>query len=346
MPIDIAVDELGVQREITHDGNNLNCSDLNIHTYRFNFQSYRNNLLPGEYVNNVQGEFAPAGVSAHANAIYVASFLKEVLEHEGLNKSGGKYISTVECIEGEQEEDGTNEWLNAAWIEYEDKQCEDRGQFIFGQIEDSNCSKLISFAASMSIVAHEFFHGVTYHMAGLKGCEKRLDDNGEPYFINTEPSSLNESYSDIFAVIITNYDNPDRNNWHWEIGWEIEDVLSSRNLSPRSLYSSGAGQYTDFVIDDRPHCNSGIHSKAAYRIMIEVDQGKYLLKTPELARLFYRSLLNLGPTAGFIDSRNSLIFAAASLFYKDSQRLLKIKSAISEAFDSVGIDQRSCSNLV
>jgi len=127
----------------------------------------------------------PAAVSAHANAAEVADFLERVLMRKGIDDEGGPLISSINCVR----RSGAQEWRNAAWIST---------QMIYGQrLVDG---KLRSYAVARDVVAHEIFHGVTENTA-------RLD-----YF--SESGALNESYSDIFGILISNAGNPDVGTWN------------------------------------------------------------------------------------------------------------------------------------
>ena len=66
------------------------------------------------------------------------------------------------------------------------------------------------------MVAHEIFHGVTDATARLEYAD--------------QPGALNESFSDIFGIIITNLDEPDPRRWNWELGERLHRDVPFRDL--------------------------------------------------------------------------------------------------------------------
>src|SRR5690606_10609233 len=124
--------------------------------------------------------------------------------------------------------------------------------------------------------AHELTHAVIEHTANLR------------YW--GEPGALNESLSDIFAVMV----DPD-----WLIG---EDVYIPRNskairsLKDPTQYNQPdhyRNRYKGFDDNGGVHINSGIHNKAAYLLM---DGGTHngvtvqKIGKPKTAQIYYRTL--------------------------------------------------------
>ena len=70
--------------------------------------------------------------------------------------------------------------------------------------------KLRSMASSLSVVAHELFHGVT-------GATARLIYLGET-------GALNESHSDIFGTLVANGARPDIAKWDCQVGCGVAIV--------------------------------------------------------------------------------------------------------------------------
>jgi bacillolysin/neutral peptidase B len=320
-----ALDGLAVPRRLRFldaapDGRRLADASLNVHTYDFGFHSIaaERGLLPGDYV--VQREpdpWDPAAVSAHANASEVADFLTRVLLRNGLDDEGGKIVSSINCVR----RPGIQEWRNAAWI---------GTQMVYGQrVVDG---VLRSYAVARDVVAHEIFHGVTEHSARLE------------YF--GESGALNESYSDIFGILISNLGEPDVGRWSWQIGEELDGTgLPLRDLSDptrcnqpahmddyREMEMTAAGDWGGV------HTNSGIHNKAAYNLLTARDGGAYLLDPETVAKLFYLTLTEqLSRTSGFSDSRRGSELVARSLLRSDERREEKL-AAIGKAFADAGIE--------
>ena len=292
---------------------------LNVHTYDFAFRSVDTDLaqLPGGYVAlQAPAPWAPAAVSAHANAAEVVDFLHKVLLRQGIDDEGGRLVSSINCVR----QTGIQEWRNAAWY---------RGQMVYGQRAVGGA--LRSYAVARDVVAHEIFHGVTEATA-------RLDYFGET-------GALNESYSDIFGVLIANFGQADVGQWDWKIGEELDGSgLPLRDLSDppkcgqpghmkdfKQLPFTAAGDWGGV------HTNSGIHNKAFFNLITAKSAGASLFDAGTVARLFYLTLTEqLSRTSGFADSRRGLELVARSLFRLDPGRTAKL-AAIAQAFDDVGI---------
>ncbi|HKI06528.1 MAG TPA: M4 family metallopeptidase [Thermoanaerobaculia bacterium] len=294
-------------------------SGVQTHDFAFNSVEMDQALLPGEPVLLKDPDsWDPAAVSAHANAAEVADFLERVLMRKGIDGEGGPLISSINCVRRL----GAQEWRNAAWIST---------QMVYGQrLLDG---KLLSYAVSRDVVAHEIFHGVTEHSA-------RLD-----YL--AESGALNESYSDIFGILISNWRQSDLEKWNWQIGEELDGTgLPLRDLSDPEKCKQPAHMkdYQDLPVTQAGdwggvHVNSGIHNKAAYNLLTAKPDGNYAFDPATVARLFYLTLTEqLSRTSGFSDSRRGLELVARSLFRTDPDRNVRL-AAIIQAFEDVGIER-------
>jgi Zn-dependent metalloprotease len=325
-----ADDELGARRDIGVDFGPapptqvLRDTTLNVHTYDHNFQDWQlqQGALTSNYCQNPPTP-SPSAVSAHANATDVVRFMRDVLKRRNVDDKGGALISSVNCIYWRQPgAAGPKEWRNAAWI---------GSQMVYGQ-RYADATRLVSTAADLDVVAHEIMHGLTQSTANLE------------YL--SETGALNESYSDIFGVIVANYGKPSRAAWDFRIG------LSFRgNGQPLRDISNPAARgfpahMDDYVVkpdsDDSGgvHTNSSIHNKAAHGIMVATDPvGAPLFTAEELAGLFYLALTqHLSRRSRFGDSRRALEAAALTLFRLLPQPQIQAKlGAIRAAFDAVGI---------
>jgi Zn-dependent metalloprotease len=319
---DEAPDGLAVPRrffcsDVAPFGRCLADPSLNVHTYDFGFRSVDADIaqLPGSYVALAAPDpWNPAAVSAHANAAEVVSFLLKVLMRQGIDDQGGRLVSSINCAR----QPGVKEWRNAAWY---------RGQMLYGQREVGGA--LRSYAVARDVVAHEIFHGVTESTA-------RLDYLGES-------GALNESYSDIFGILIANFGQPDVAQWDWRIGEELDGTgLPLRDLSDPAKCGQPAHMrdYRDLRDDEDNggvHTNSGIHNKAAHNLLTAARNGAPALDAATVAKLFYLTLTEqLSRTSGFADSRRGLEVVARSLFRVDPDRNAKL-ATIAQAFDDVGI---------
>ncbi|HEX8637344.1 MAG TPA: M4 family metallopeptidase, partial [Pyrinomonadaceae bacterium] len=321
-------DGLGKRRKIrciSNNGNShLHDDVLNVHTYDFAFQDLDVlfNSLPGSYVSNPPEPWSSAAVSAHANAAAVAEFLRKALKRNGIDNAGGSIVSSVNCVSSRYSPDG-RQWSNAAWY---------RGQMVYGQKQVNG--KLRSYAVGIDVVAHEIFHGVTDKTARLEYA--------------AQSGALNESYSDIFGVIISNFNERDISQWNWQMGEDLNAAgVPLRDFQNPPLYNQPAhmNKYLNLPVTANGdwggvHINSGIHNFAAYKIMTAKDaQNKYLFTAESMAALFYLAMTQyLTRNSNFAASRRAVEIVARTLFRNDPINLNQAKlKAISSAFDAVGI---------
>ena len=290
--------------------------DLQVYTYDNNFNTYFGAGIPGTIVTETISGWNSAGVSAHVNAGKVVVFLKDVLKRNSVDGSGLKILSSINCTRNPWD----REWFNAVWLPA-------RNQMAYGQINVQG--KLKSLSASLDVVAHEIFHGVTQFTAKLE--------------YHNQSGAMNESYSDIFGMLISNFNIPDINNWNWELGEDINGH-PIRNVKDPSLFNQ-PGHMRDYQIlpDNQAgdwggvHTNSGIHNKTVYLMLTAKNESGLLIFTAsEVAQLYYLGLVQLSEKSQFTDSYRSITVAAKSLFRNDpaiSQKLM----AIDNAFKGVGI---------
>lgn len=320
-----AVDALGKIRKIRCDRdpvNNLFLIDeqYNVHTYNYDYQDLNPKILPGQHNIYPPDPWDRGAISAHANAVIVAQFLRYVLRRNGIDNMGSPILSSVNCIV-ESESTTGNVWTNAAWY---------NNQMVYGQkIVDG---VLRSYAIGLDVVGHEIFHGITNYTA-------RLQYQGES-------GALNESYSDIFGVIISNLDKPKMTEWNWEMGEELDGTgLPIRDMRDPKQYdqSDHMDRYRKMPISrfsdwGGVHFNSGIHNKAAYNIMTSMDaEGNPLFTIAEASILFYLTLTqHLSRTSLFVDSARGAQTVARSLFKNDPKSIAKM-DAINAGFKAVGI---------
>lgn len=324
-PEEGATDELGVVRHFRfrQDGAAKVLVDdehhVSTHDFRFRDLTREDRALPGDPVAQPPEPWPSAGVSAHANAVEVARFLETVLKRDGLDNRGGPLISSINCLYGDEGEG--REWRNAAWI---------GTQMVYGQRRVG--ARLVSYAAALDVVAHEILHGLTDHTARLEYAAMS--------------GALNESYSDIFGVIVSNLGATGLDAWNWQMGEELDETgIPIRDLRSPGLHDQPETMqdYRNLPVDERHdwggvHINSGIHNKAAYLLLTAQDSaGAPLFDPRSVAALFYIALSqHLSRTSTFSDSRRGVELAARSLFRRDADLEQKLR-AIAQAFDAVGI---------
>ena len=262
-------------------------------------------------------------MSAHANAESVALFLRNVVKRVNIDNKGGPMISSINCVVAEESE-APKQWLNAFW---------NGQQMVYGQRRRGGT--LLSMAAMQDIVGHEMFHGVTDKSARIEYVE--------------QSGALNESYSDIFGVIIANFAKADIDRWDWRIGVGFESNGGAlRDMKDPTKYEQPR-RMRDYVVTRPPyndnndwgavHTNSGIHNYAAYRVMTSALGGKLVFTAREIAAMFYIALTQyLTRTSGFSDSRRAVVLAARTLFRDQpaGTQAKKIK-AVEKGFSAAGI---------
>jgi Zn-dependent metalloprotease len=301
----------------------LKDSTLNVQTFDFKFKDpvQQSDLLPGTLIKN-PAKFSPAAVSAHANAEAVSTFLRTVVKRNNIDNQGGLMRSSINCVD-ESESPGGKEWVNAFW---------NGEQMVYGQRHDG--AGFLSMSVDLDVVGHEMFHGVTDMTSRLE------------YVFQS--GALNESYSDIFGVIIANLPNPDPRTWNWQIGAGLQSNGDPfRDMSDPTLQGQPAHMRDFRVLPNTPagdhggvHTNSGIHNKAAFNILTAVKGGALVFKPEEAAAFFYLALTQrLSRTSQFTDSRTAVLDSARTLFRNLAPGALAEKvSAIEDGFTAVGIN--------
>ena len=293
---------------------------LNIETYDFSFRNPdpftgdQAHLLPGDIVTDADGVFEPGAVSAHANAAVVANFLRNAVKRNNIDGRGGLLISSVHAVDVDPNNPNPADpqvWLNAFW---------NNRQMVYGQIRDEN-GVLRTLATHLDVVGHEMFHGVT-------GFTARLEYQGES-------GALNESYSDIFGVIIANSGEADLTKWDWRIGNGLRpDGSALRDMSQKKTIA-------DFDHGGRDHGmvhkNSQIHNFAFFSVATQAAAGNLVFTKEDLIAIFYSTLTGrLTQQSGFSDSRNGAINAVNTLFRDSPDREAKA-AAVAAGFRAAGI---------
>lgn len=310
---------IGILRNIETNSAKLHDRKRNTRTHDFEFRDamIQQARLPGRFVSSPPTPWDPGAVSAHANATEVVDFLSDILGRDGLDNAGGQIVSSVNCVY--QTEPGEREWRNAARF---------RGQMIYGQRMVDGA--LRSYAASLDVVAHELLHGLTENTARL---EYRF-----------QSGALNESLSDIFGVIISNFHESDVTNWNWQIGEDLDETgLPLRDMSNPEKFDQPAHmdayrslpEYNDH---GGVHTNSGIHNRAAFNLLTAFGPAGAPIFTPvEVARMYYVALVaHLSRTSGFADCRAAMLLATQTMFAADANAAERI-AAVEAAYDAVGI---------
>jgi bacillolysin/neutral peptidase B len=294
-----------------------------IATYDLHLADINDAVLADPFTSEVASlkEDARGIVSAHINATKVFNFYKGVLYRDGVDDKGMELIGVVNCTYGADEAPPT--WRNAVWF---------NNRMWYGQAKGPD-GRLVSFARFLDVIAHELTHGVTEYTAGL--------------IYKDQSGALNESFSDIFGIMIKNWDptRPDGGDvatWDWELGSGLrQGGLPLRDLSDPSRTGDPAhmDDYVHTALDSGGvHTNSNIHNKAAYNVLTAAaDQGKPVFTAQEVAYLYYLCLTRLSPSATFDETLDTLVSVAETYFGGDPSAMTRKVATIREAYQDVGI---------
>lgn len=307
-----------------------------IKTLDLNLGDIERAAVPGRPVAKDNADWADsnrAAVSAHVNATRVYDFYKSELKRDGIDDKGMVLVSVVNCTYSSMSP--PPEWANAVWW---------NNRMWYGQVEQDG--RLRSFARYLDVIAHELTHGVTKSTADL--------------VYRDQSGALNESFSDIFGVIIRNWwevgADSDVGDWNWVIGVELgdngEDMRDLKNPSRltfdsrllgqsggRSPYPAHMDEYYNTVEDyGGVHINSSIHNKAAYNLLTVGNEfGERIFTPREVAILYYLTLTRLSRLANFVDVLQMMIDVASTFYGGDVGIMEEKVGAIKRAYQAVGI---------
>ena len=316
----ITVETVGSGKKQMHD------SILNVTTHGFEFKDpwVHRRQLPGTLYVKPPTPWPLEAIGAHANGTAVANFLRKIVIRNNIDNKGGEMVSTVNCWDRTEGVTPAKQWKNAYW---------NGKQMVYGQIKLPD-GTFYSIASMLDVVAHEMFHGVTDYSSRLE--------------YQTQAGALNESYSDIFGCIISNFTRTIA-KWTWEIGVGFDGPGTAlRNMADPTIldqpkymknYKKATPPYSDVNDYGWVHHNSGIHNFAAYKIMTSKVGGKYLFTRRQVAAIFYIALTSyLSRTSQFSDSRRAIVLATRSLFRnKSAVDLAKRVKAVEDGFTAAGI---------
>lgn len=194
-----------------------------------------------------------------------------------------------------------------------------------------------SYGTDITAVAHEFCHGLIQSISN----DRPIDDEF------SEKNALEESFCDIFAVLVRNnnrddgcyWNNP--HNWLWDVGENFQEGTGSlRRLDTLlSLRFTDAGSVygqIDWNTAKNYHELSLIHSHAFYRLMTihnTVINGQPLFNGEFALKLFREVVEDISTLDSFSESRR-VFKERAKKSLKASPRQL---DAISQAFTDVGM---------
>ncbi len=236
-------------------------------------------------INTNLDQFA---VDAHWGAEATFDYYLQKHNRNSVDNKGKKLINIVHY--------GQN-LVNAYW---------DGDKMIYGD-GDSNTGPLVS----LDIIGHEITHGLTANTAQLN------TDN--------ESGALNESFSDIFGVVIDWYKRP--NNANWTVGEEVSKSIRSLenpslNNDP-STYEGKNWKKMGGLDMGGVHSNNGVQNYWFYLLAnggngVNDNGDTFSIKAigiDKSAQIAYRNLtVYLTSLADYQDARRYSILAAQDLF--------------------------------
>ncbi len=270
------------------------------------------------------GDAHRAAVSAHSNAARVLDFYNSVLRRDGVDGRSMPLVSLVNCLY--RPKGAAHLWANAVW--YKDRMW-------YGQTEDPTLGRLASYSRFLDVIAHELTHGVTEYTANL--------------VYQGESGALNESISDIFGVIIANWDRHRDDGgsfdaWTWQIGIglaagggplrDLQDPTRTGMPDHMSKYVTTTGDYGGV------HTNSNIHNRAAYNVMTATDGAGARVFTPyDVATFYYWVLQGLNDRATFVKTLQALVDVVSSVHPDDEATRTRMIDAITAGYAAAGIHE-------
>lgn len=247
----------------------------------------------------------PIAVSAHYNAGKSYEYFRNTFNRNSINGQGGTIYSFINVAE-----DNGQSMDNAFWNGW--GMFYGNGDFAFTQ----------PLARSLDVAGHEMSHGVIQNTANLE--------------YQSESGALNESFADVFGVMI------DRDDWQLGEGISNTQVfptgflrdMSNPNNGGSSLNDNGwqpanvSEQYFGSQDNGGVHINSGIPNYAYYLFATHPSVGK-----DKAEQVFYRALTTyLVRSSQFVDLRAAVVQSCQDLYGQAEV------DAARAAFDQVGIE--------
>lgn len=317
-----SVVELSGAQNATGDGIELRDPVRKIRTFDLAFGNLTSAPLPPAPVTAPSFDFQKtntAAISAHRNATLVFDFYNDVLKRDGVDDRGMELISIVNCT---YKPPASKDWKNAVWF---------KQRMWYGQVDQGG--GFASYSRHLDVIAHELTHGVVETTAALQ----YLGESG----------ALNESFCDLFGVIVKNLNGPDPGDlakWDWELG----SGLKSGNRPLRDLSDPKKLNYPDHMDnyvkkpdwDDSGgvHTNSNIHNKAAFNVLTsKKSDGTFLFAPRESALIFYLALTRLSSLSKFADVLAALHTVIRSRYLGRPDEIALRVDAVTAAYEAVGI---------
>jgi Zn-dependent metalloprotease len=248
----------------------------------------------------------------------VWNFYKKLFNRNSLDNKGLGLIQTIRFRENQDEP-----FYNAFW---------DGEQMFYGT---GNKKFTNSFTSDLDIIGHELTHGVTDFEAQLE--------------YEFQSGALNESYSDVFGILIKQWvNNTPARKADWLIG---KNVLKGTNAL-RSMKAPGTAFKNDPIFGNDPqpatmnhfqhlpnteegdyggvHINSGITNYAFYIASFEMNGNAW----EKAGLIWYAALTDkkvLGKKSNFPDAATATLKKATANFGKNSLEVKAVEKGWKEA---------------
>ena len=248
-------------------------------------------------------------IDAHWGALKTYDYFLSQHNRNSIDNKGHKLVSLLHY--------GTN-FPNAFW---------DGKKMIYGD-GNNNIGPLVS----LDIVGHEITHGLTSNSAML--------------ILEDESGALNESFSDLFGVLIDWYARP--LNANWTLGEEVSQYirsLSNPEINNDPKFYKGNNWKTLGGTDlGGIHSNSGVQNHWFYLVVNGGDDINEIgnaytvtgIGLEKAAQIIYRNLtVYLTPTSNYEDARFYSIQSAQDLYGVCSAEV----KAVTNAWYAVGVGE-------
>jgi Zn-dependent metalloprotease len=257
--------------------------------------------LPGKIMTAAEIEKDKIAKIVHTGVMHTWNFYYKIFSRNSIDNAGKVLVNSIHY---------GKRYNNAMW---------NGRQMVFG-----NGDKKVfdSFTQDIDIIGHELAHAVTQYTANLK--------------YENQSGALNESYSDVFGIMIKQYAlKQDVKKSNWLIG---ENIMLGDEYAIRSMKAPGSAfkNHPQWGDDPQPatmddfikmpnnadddyggvHYNSGIPNYAFCMAAIEV--GGFAWET--VGKVWYAALTQtLNADSNFVAAKKATIAQAVTLFGKGSK---------------------------
>ena len=274
------------------------------------YTSAKTEQLPGKFLGkSLEHLRDKSAIQAFQGTQTTLEFLLKELQWNSIDNQGANIISSVHY---------GKKYDNAFW---------EGKQMVYG---DGDGIVFRSFTSSQDVISHEIFHGVTQHGPNLE--------------YSQQAGALNESISDVFATMITQWANHETvETADWLIGNELLLVNVGGLGALRSLKFPGEAYNNESVLGKDPqvwrmgdyqklsdrddnggvHINSGIPNKAFYEACEKI--GGYSWE--KMGKIWFEALKQSKSNTQFQEFANLTIAVASQRFGKDSAEEGAVRNA-------------------